>query len=298
MASAAVHDFSPGSATKGIIERMASDADFFVEGAQALARTFSGLHGGSSVSGAFFVIELGTQVPDTIIYALMKYDYRTALEHTELQGMEPTLRNIARAFVTESRAIQKSCLVRVVGGVAQDTVSAVDRMGHGSDITDYFARFLNVRRTRSDEELNRNLLEVVRNTLRAILPKEDVLAGFETATAALRNRAMITEEAIREALFVGSGSPMDETEAARLDRETTRQLGQEALAGVAFTPSPDILAKKPRRRLETVEGVQVSYPGSEENRAVTIERLGDGWRIVVTTDEDLKTNAIAAIKAG
>ena len=298
MASAAVHAFNPNSATKATLEKMASNANHFVAGAQALAQEFSRQHVETSVSGAFFVFEVGTPVSGTLLYALMKYDYRAALELTELQGQPPVLRNIVHAFVTESRAIQKSCLVRVVGGVAQDAISAVDRMGRGSDITDYFARFLDVRRSRSDEELNRSLLEVIRNTLKAVLPKEAVLAGFDAATAALRNRAMITDEAIREALFVGSGSPTDETMTAKLDREATRQLNREALTKVDFRPSPDILSKKPRRRLETVEGVQITYPGSEESRAVKLERQGDGWRIVVTSAKDLVTNANIAIKAG
>jgi hypothetical protein len=53
----------------------------------------------------------------------------------------------------------------------------------------------------------------------------------------------------------------------------------------------------PKRRLQTVEGVQVSYPGEEEGSAVELTREGKGWRIVVTTDEDLLTNENLVIKS-
>ncbi len=78
VAAAAVHTFSPESTTKTTLERMAKEPDYFVEGAQNLARDFSRLHVEASVGGAFFVFEVKTGVPGTLIYALIKYDYRTA----------------------------------------------------------------------------------------------------------------------------------------------------------------------------------------------------------------------------
>lgn len=112
----------------------------FKTGGQELARAFSKAHVEASRDGAFFVFELEVGLPDTVLYSLVKYDYRSAIEFTAKEGRQ-SLRAIVQAFVTERRAIQKSCFVRVVAGQAETLVSAFDRMGRAPDLTDYFATF-------------------------------------------------------------------------------------------------------------------------------------------------------------
>jgi len=95
------------SVVKPILERMAKQELGFAAGGQELARRFWDLHVRQSVSGAFFVLEMRSNVPETVLYALIKYDYREAVELAD-QGGKSILRAIVQAFVKERRAVQNS----------------------------------------------------------------------------------------------------------------------------------------------------------------------------------------------
>lgn len=296
-----VHTFDATSDTKQRLERIARDEISFEDAGQELSRAFSQAHVGTSTAGAFFVFELGVPAQDTVLYSMVKYDYRNVLELVSKAGRQ-SLRSIVQAFVTERRAIQKSCLVRVRNGHAEPLVSAFDRMGNSPDLTDYFRKFLGVRRTRSDEELSRNLNELLRSTLTAckdILPGRNVVAALERTKESLRGRPIVDESAMRDAIFVGGGSPDSEDARAELERTTTRELKKHRLAGVEFRPSSGVLAQRPRRQIKTAESVILSYPGEEEGRSVRKEQQSDGgWIITIRTQRDLVEDGTLPAKAG
>ena len=294
-----VHSFEAASDTKLRLERIARGDVSFEAGAQELSRSFSKAHVEASREGVFFVFELGVGLDDRVIYCLMKYDYRNVLELTARDGRQ-SLRSSVQAFVTERRAIQKSCLVRVVGGKAEDLASAFDRMGRAPDLTDYFGRFLEVRRSRSDVELTTSLGDMLGATLsscREVLPGRDVVAALEASKGSLLGREVINENAVREAILVGGGSPQAERTRSELDDATTKQLKRHGLSGVEFRPAPAVLAQRPRLQIKTVEGVVLSYPGEEEGKAVRRERDGSGWTITIRTKRDMIQDATLASKA-
>lgn len=284
-----VHRFEDKSSTRELLQQMASLTVGFEDGAQELSRRFSNDHVGSSRNGAFFVFELGTDDPDVVFYSLIKYDYGEAIELYEDNGRN-ALRQIVQAFVRQKRAIQKSCLVRVRGGVVESHVSAIDRMGEAPDLTDYFQKFLEVVRDRDTQELSRKLSEVLRNTLqqcRSQLPNEDVPAALAATKDHLRGRDSVDDEGIREALFVAAGRPSEEIR-AEIDKVLAKQLKEKKLAGVSFRPDPNTLRRAPRHKIYTAEGVQLVYPGEQENRAVTRQRTeGGGWTITIRTKQNL-----------
>jgi hypothetical protein len=294
-----VHLFNKGSLTQKLVEEMAARKVPFESGGQGLADSFSRLHVGTSADGAFFVFQLATHDPATKLFSLIKYDYRLVLELVTGKGAQH-LREVVQAFVKEPRAIQKSCLIRVRGGIADELVSAFDRMGRTPDLTDYFGRFLDVRRERSDDELSSALNEALRATLSEVqphLPKRDVIAALEIGKDSLRGRAVVDDSAIREAVFVAAGSPDDEAIRNALDAATDRQLGRHRLGGVAFHANPAVLAKRPRRRIKTAEGVTVVYPGEEEGQSVHIRAEDGGSVITIRTKVELVENDTLADKS-
>lgn len=163
---APVYSFKEGSATCAQLERMARSEVTFEAGAQDLSREFSRFHGTTSREGAFFIFQLATDDPRTTIYSLVKYDYREAIEQAEGEQGASLLRRIVHAFIADKKAIQKSALVRVVDGRAEAAISAHDRIKPAPEIGEYFARFLDVDRSRSDQELNEAVVDVLRQTLK------------------------------------------------------------------------------------------------------------------------------------
>jgi len=140
-----VHAFSDVSDVRQHLESVANGRVTFTQGGQALARRFFEMHVRQSVSGAFFVLQLHSGVPNSMLFALIKYDYREAVELTDAGGRS-VLRAIVQAFVKDRHAVQKFCLVRVTNGVADQVVCASDRMKDAPDLTDYFERYLGVKR--------------------------------------------------------------------------------------------------------------------------------------------------------
>lgn len=295
-----VHKFEKASATKLVLLKMSKGEVGFEEGGQELARKFKLDHVGASSGGAFFVFELSTSVPGTKFYSLIKYDYREAIELYAKDG-KSAFRQIVQAFVKEKKAIQKSCLVRVKAAAIDDEVSAFDRMGNAPDLTDYFQKFLDVKRDRDTKELSANLGNVLRKTLqdcRQHLPNKDIKTALNICKDSLSGRDLVDDEAIREAVFVAAGRPLEDVR-ADIDKALAKQLKAFRLTGVSFKPDPNSLKRSPRVKMRTAEGVLIEYPGEQENRAVI--RLPDGkggWTITIKTAEDLVQDDLVEQKAG
>lgn len=293
---AAVFSFDPSSQTKTQLERISSGADTFEAGTQALSREFARLHLGHVRDGAFFIFELATATQGVRIYSLIKYDYREAIEQADIdQG--GLLRRIVHAFIADKKAIQKSALIRVVDNVAEQTLSARDRMKHAPDIGDYFAAFLHVKRTRSDQELNQQMVNVIRETLQACqdaLPDRDVPRAFRRAKDVLRDRQEITEEAIADAILAAAGNPEDENTRADLLARTRRRVRSAKLEGLVFPPDRQVLRRPPLRRLKTTEGITLIYPDDAIGATVRREsRPGGGETITIQTERVTEDRVVA-----
>lgn len=273
-----VYSFKETSNTKTQIERIATSAISFEEGSQVLSREFSRLHVGSSRDGAFFIFELSTHDPETKIYSLIKYDYREAIEQATVDegGL---LRRIVTAFIADKKAIQKSAIVRVIHGSADLAISAQDRMKASPEIGDYFATFLDVSRTLSDEDLNKKTIEVLRTTLTAckeLLPHQDVANAFRRAQGILRDRQEINEAAIIDAILAAAGNSEDEETIGTIQSTTLRRIRAAKLEGLEFKPDRQILQRPPLRKIRTTEGVTLTYPDDAEGMTVRRERLTTG----------------------
>ncbi|WP_292394248.1 nucleoid-associated protein [Mesorhizobium sp.] len=297
--TAAVFGFEKKSLTKAQIERIAKGEDDFETGAQNLAREFARFHDGTSRKGAFFIFELATDVPKTNIYSLIKYDYEEVVEQTD-GNQETLLRLIVQAFVAGKRSIQKAALVRVVDGKAEMALCATDRMKPGADIGDYFASYLHVMRTRTDDELNREVVNVLRNTLaerKEDLPQRDAARALKHAQAHLHDRTMVDEGSIRDAILAAAGNPEDEKTISRFDQSLRRKLKSSKLEGLSFAPNRKILKKPGLRQLRTTEGVLIVYPDDASAATVSREKLDGSGEVItihtkkVTDDRIVPENA-------
>jgi hypothetical protein len=297
---APVHVFAQASETKRLIEEIATGKLAFEAGAQRLSRLFAKQHRGNSSDGAFFVFELKGPQDGDRVYALAKYDYSQAIERFD-DGGKSGLRQIVQAFIADRKAIQKSCFVRVVDGSAGLAVSARDRTKQATDLTDYFADFLDVSRSRSDNELTRTLDTAILSILKSckdILPDGDITAAYKVAREALRQRDSLDNDGVVEAVVLSAGSPDDEAIRTRLDKTTRRVLKTSKLDGVTFKPDRTIFITSKRQRVQTAEGVSLEYPGALENNGVKRERMaGGGTRFIIETAKDLVVDVPIAERA-
>jgi 37-kD nucleoid-associated bacterial protein len=285
-----VHKFNLLSDTKQSVERIARGHDDFEEGAQRLSRMFSNQHRGASSDGAFFIFEMGTSDARVKLYSFAKYDYSQAIERIDNAGRSE-LRQIVQAFIADKKAIQKSCIIRVRNGSAEIDVAARDRAKQAPDLSGYFEGFLDVSRFRTDAELTSQLKEALTDILKACaedLPPGGISRAHSAAREILRNREQIDNDAVLEAVLVACGSPDDENVRRRIEKASSRALKSKRLDGVEFRPNRDALGVASRKRVETVEGVRLEYPGGLEGNGVTrIQRPGGGIRFTIDTNKEL-----------
>ncbi len=290
-----VHQFADASPVKATLERIARGETAFEAGGQELARRFREFHVRQSVKGAFFLLELRSDVDGSVLYALIKYDYREAVELATAEGRN-VLRAIVQAFVKERRAIQKICIVRVVGGIAEQVVSASDRMKTAPDLTDYFERYLDVFRSRSNTELSTRLNEALRGCaedLKPELPRRDVGAAIAMAKAALQGRATVTNNDVVDAVLHAADRPAEEDRITLIERTTRRWLKKSKLQDVEFRPDPNTLRTQPRRVVRTAEEVRLEYPAEELDNSVTRENTENGVIFTIRTERLLQDGTLA-----
>jgi hypothetical protein len=268
-----VFAFDPSSQTKAQAERIASGVDTFEIGCQNLAREFSRVHLGRVRDGAFFVFRLSTNDLQSQIITLLKFDYHEALEQSaaEQGGL---LRRIVHALIADKKAIQKSAHIRVVNGVAEASLSAFDRMKRQPEIGDYFAAFLHATRNRTDQQLNNDMVNAIRDTLAAcrdVLPERDVPRAFRRVKDILRDRQEISDDAIEEAIIAAAGNPDSEDVRAELQQRTRRKLRSSKLEGLVFPPDAQVLKRPPLRKVKTTEGITLTYP--EDLEGASLKRM-------------------------
>ncbi|WP_236217274.1 nucleoid-associated protein [Pseudomonas rhodesiae] len=296
MAAAPVFMFKAVSQTRNEMEAIAKGETTFEHGAQSLAASFHRKHIGGTADGVLCMFELTTDDAEVKFYSLVKYDYKLVLEQN---GVEPgqALRRIVNGLVDDKKAIQKTALVRVVNGVADQGVSATDRTKQGADLADYFADFLSVTRAVSDTELSQITRKLLQATLRACktdLPDEDVPKAVRKAQASLGARRNIDEAAIVEAVLAAAGHPQDEKTIKRLERETQKRVRSSKLHEVSFKPDRKILRQPYLRKIMTVEGVTILFPDRVENPNVRVIALyGDKKQIIVETDKVTEDSVVA-----
>lgn len=280
-----VHSFEENSHVKRVLEQMSRGAMSFEAGGQNLAERFFEMHVKQSVAGAFFVLELVTGSPNSTLYALIKYDYREAVELAETDGRS-VLRAIVQAFVKERRAVQKICLIRISNGTADALVSASDRMKEAPDLTDYFERYLGVARTRSTAELSTLLNEALRASMEEIrehLPSNDVGGAVARAKTALQGRATVSNDDVIDATLFAADRPEDEQIRSKISDVVQKNLRRKKLQDVEFRPDRRMLQVMPRRVVRTAEEVRLEFPYEELGHTVFREDTADGVTFTIHT---------------
>ncbi|WP_312320187.1 nucleoid-associated protein [Stenotrophomonas sp.] len=287
MDASSLFKFAPQSGVRETVQRIAANRTQFSQGGAQLARDFHGRHVGQSSAGAFFFFELHVADESVRLYSMLKYDYREVLAPSRANSSRQ-LRKIVEAFVQDKRALQKSCLIRVRDGVAEEEISARDRNGKSPDITDFFSAFLSVQRSRDDTELNHQVYQAVTEVLKSHqehLPDSDLSQALNVVRERLRTASVISNATALDALLVAAGRPADPQISESLEQALVRSMKRRKVSGLEFAPDENVLKRSVRKKLATKEGVHLDYPQYLEGSRVKKEALpSGGLKITITTD--------------
>lgn len=297
MDAASNFEFVEESVTKDTIRKMGSGEITFQAGSRLLSRAFATTHSGNTKDGAFFIFEMSSGNSAAQFYAMLKYDYKTVLARSRKVDATKNLRKIIDAFVQDSTALQKSCIVRYENGAVSAVVSAKDRMGKAPDLTDYFKRFLDVVRDRSDEELNRAASSVVLEVLRkheSLLPVGGIKPALQVAHEILRSAEEITSDVIVRAVVRAVAIKDDQPFIDNLSKETLRRVHSSGLDGLNFPPVASVYRRANRVILKTKELVEIAYPaGLEGTRVIRVASNDGGEVITITTGSKVEEKIVS-----
>lgn len=282
----AIFSFNIDSDAESVIGKIASGEVSFEAGAQQLARDFNKVHVATSRDGAFFVIDI--EGDDGVrFFCLIKYDYSEAVVRRSVKG-KSQLRKIVQAFVTEKKAVQKICLIKVTDGGVAEAVAARDRMRPAPELSDYFYKFLGIKRERDDAELTKAVLNVARLVLqeqKTHLGDRSVAVAMGEFEGALRLRPLVDSEVVSEIILGIIGDPDDEKLHSAIERSVDRKFESGRLHGLGFKPDPTALKTPKSVKLETEEGVIVRYSQrAGENLVTRVKKEGGGETITIKTD--------------
>jgi hypothetical protein len=159
------YEFRASSATEACLKAIDAKPSLFAENSKALARDFHRHHRQTASSGAFMVFQLATS-GESPVFALLKYDDDQAIEYDyDIKDgrNEAKLRFLERTFVRKPEAMQKLALVRLGSNAGQ---LAVRDRSHRDGISEYFQKFLDVRRVQEEAGMTEKLQIALQETVR------------------------------------------------------------------------------------------------------------------------------------
>ncbi|MCU4180177.1 nucleoid-associated protein [Bosea sp. BH3] len=282
-------EFRPRSDAERMLREIKGNADAFAEQSQGLAQAFQDQHSKVTSVGVFFVFELGVGGADPI-YALIKYDNEDVVRYILRNGDEPQAPRLERfqeTFVRKPEAMQKIALVRLDAETGGHLM--VRDRSNTAHISDYFERFLKVRRVNSPDEMSGKLVEAFKATFKEHkggLPEEIQRSGVNRIYEVMRQGHRFDPEDLEPILTAIFGQVAED---APLRRTLTRNLKQHGVSEETFDINPDRVQKPRRRRLETDEGTQILY---DEDHAPSVRPRPDGRKEIVIVTTGVKSDDV------
>lgn len=276
------YTFVQDSQTMATLREIGGDNAVFVSGSERLARAFQHEHRRNSIDGVFFLFLLST-VDDRRLFALVKYDNDQVLKYdiADRDGQRRAiLEEFRQTFSTKRESLQKIALVRL--GEEDGGLMVRDR-SRPDGISEYFEKFLRVRRAATPAEFTKKAEQIFKEVFkqhRAELDPDIVKGGARRINEQLRATREFgpeTQGQLFDSIFgmLPDDSPVRKTFKRKL---TAQRLDEET-----FRVDPTAIPKPSRKRIETIEGIQILFDEEVSNRIERRELDTGGTEIRITT---------------
>jgi hypothetical protein len=293
------YEFLEDSPVRAQLARISRDKSTFQEESEKLATSFNTAHGGNTAVGAFLIFVLSCK-PGRL-FALLKFEdervlsYDYQIRRGQAERPKPTFGEIERTFVQNRNALQKAALIRL--GRAGDDICVVDRQNPQRPAA-YFEQFLLVRRRRTEQELTKTIVDVTRNVAqkhRASLPPEAMRNLAQRLYDASQSGASVDGENAENWLRSIFGPLPDDSPVLNDFRSA---LKREGMAGESFVLRKDAIPAPKNRRVETLNGVKLTFPVGLKSSVVSVNR--DKGEIIIKdqiTLDDFELNTSGRVRS-
>ncbi len=274
-------NFADGSPLEASLRRVQVDGKGFVSETKALATQFQNAHSQAASEGAFMIFVLQT-IGETF-YALVKFDHESvlsyAIKHTPA-GNTAAIAELRDTFVKSPDALQKSALIKL--DAAGGELCVRDRAAP-TKVSKYFQTFLGANRRFQPEQLTTSLCgiaksvakkhaaelgpSVMSNLNRRVYDYVQNTAGFDP----------VNKEPFLAAIF--GPLPAESPVRASFDRELKNQ----RIESEAFDFHKPAVPRPPKRKLITMEGIEVIWDRIYEQNVRQESIEGNRVRITIET---------------
>lgn len=261
----------------------------FVELSRQITTDFAGRHQGRMSAGVFIVSVvkyLATAHNWQQLVLLVKMDKQPTFTYSyeEREGRRIAVVDEVPNSLNENKsAVQKSALIDASGQFAWD-VLAFDRVKKPG-LSDYFRGFLGVTERQQESVLTRAAHAEVRKWAKK-LPADKLPPGEDLNTFLGRSLNYLNDHDTFETDDYLNVVIRDEdaVRKAELIQSLRDALAEAGVAGQQFRPQPGSLRDSDRKQVyKTLEGVTISFEGTQEAVGMNIEQLGAG-RIRITIE--------------
>lgn len=265
------YTFLEDAPVRAQLARINRDRSTFQEESEKLATAFNQAHGGSTAVGAFLIFALRCSAGR--LFALLKFEDEKVLSYNVVRSRggkpKPTFGEIERTFVQNRNALQKAALIRL--GRDQDEICVVDRQNPQRPAA-YFEQFLLAKRLRTEEELTRSIVEITRNVAlkhRDTLPADAMKNLAKRLYDASESGGSVDGEA-SEGWLKSIFGPLPED--SPIFKDFKSALKRDGLAGESFNLQKGAVPAPKNRRVETANGVKITFPVGLQASTVSIDR--------------------------
>ncbi|MBY5891714.1 nucleoid-associated protein [Rhizobium leguminosarum] len=260
--------FLPDSVTRANLAAVAGPPDQFVDVSQLLAKR---LHSEDDriKRGVFIMIALRTG--NRQLYSLIKYDHEKVVAF-DLGDAVATLRDVVNSFTESPKALQKSALIELTKDGGE--LAIIDRNSRVG-ISDFFEKFLGVKRRHTETEITSEILDSTLKTVQQHqleLPPEITSRVKPRLLEIAEKRGSFEAEEFLSDFFGAHGS-------VEVKATFYKELERREIAGEAFNYDLDALPAGGPRKYVTNEGIRLVIPQSALSTFSQTSK--DGWTTII-----------------
>lgn len=272
-------------------EQLTGEPGRFIELSRQVTADFAGRHQGRMSAGVFIVsvvkyLHSAHNWQQLVFLVKMDKQPTFTYSYEERDGRRvAVVAEVPNSLNENKNAVQKSALIDASGQFAWD-VLAFDRVKKPG-LSDYYRGFLGVTERHQESVLTRAAHAGVRKWAKKV-PLEKLPPGEDLNTFLGRSLNYLNDHDTFDTDDYLNAVVRDENadRKAELIQSLRDTLAEAGVAGQQFRPQPGSLRDSERKQVyKTLEGVTISFEGTQEAVGMKIEQLGTGRaRITIETN--------------
>lgn len=271
-------EFVDTSPTMAYLRDIEKNPDSFVTVSKNLAASFHQVQKGTIKPGVIILMQISADGHK--LFSIIKYDHEEALSYKlEENGSRAILEDIKNSFTKSKKSLHKSAMIQLDQNSGELII--LDQKVR-EDISVFFKGFLGVRRKSSEAKMTKVINKVFLDTIknhRNILPSTITSKARQIMNDIVANTEIFEADDFFRKAFGAYGDD-------KVKKTFMKKLARSDLDGEQFRFDKRAITAPKKRKLETVEGVNIQYPEAAAE-SVNIQHGDENQptKITITTDK-------------